>query len=226
MNMSYDRSSALPGVPVAPVTAFQYRDMSVPALPRIKPPGTPEPEVRPRAEVELTEAELAARLQAARSEGATAAEARLRDEYARKAAEEAARISSALNRFEAERKSYFSSVETEVVRLALSIAAKILHREAQVDPLLVAALVQLALNQLQENTGVQVRVHPDDAAKWRAHFAAASLAVSAAVVEDPTLERGDCLLETELGAANYSIAAQLKEVEQGFFDVLAQTPRE
>jgi flagellar assembly protein FliH len=34
----------------------------------------------------------------------------------------------------------------------------------------------------------------------------------------------DCVLETSLGSANFSINAQLKEVEQGFFDLLAQRP--
>jgi flagellar assembly protein FliH len=44
------------------------------------------------------------------------------------------------------------------------------------------------------------------------------------VVEDGQIERGGCILETELGTANFSLDAQLKEVEQGFFDVLAQRP--
>jgi flagellar assembly protein FliH len=33
-----------------------------------------------------------------------------------------------------------------------------------------------------------------------------------------------CLLETELGVADLGLDAQLKEVEQGFFDLLAQRP--
>ena len=44
------------------------------------------------------------------------------------------------------------------------------------------------------------------------------------VVEDAHLTPIDCILETELGSANFSIDAQLKEVEQGFFDLLAQRP--
>jgi len=30
----------------------------------------------------------------------------------------------------------------------------------------------------------------------------------------------DCILETDLGSANFSIDAQMKEIEQGFFDLL------
>jgi flagellar assembly protein FliH len=44
------------------------------------------------------------------------------------------------------------------------------------------------------------------------------------VVEDLTLEPKACVLETELGSANLGLDAQLKEVEQGFFDLLARRP--
>jgi flagellar assembly protein FliH len=43
-------------------------------------------------------------------------------------------------------------------------------------------------------------------------------------VEDPQLTDQDCLLETELGTANFGLDSQLKEVEQGFFDLLALRP--
>ena len=36
----------------------------------------------------------------------------------------------------------------------------------------------------------------------------------------------DCILETELGSANFGLDTQLKEVEQGFFDLLALRPVE
>jgi flagellar assembly protein FliH len=78
---------------------------------------------------------------------------------------------------------------------------------------------------LKENTTVQVRVAPIVAAKWRAYFAGAPQWALVTVVEDAQLEAGDCVLETELGSANFSLGAQLKEVEQGFFDILAQAPR-
>jgi flagellar assembly protein FliH len=45
------------------------------------------------------------------------------------------------------------------------------------------------------------------------------------IVEDVQLEQRDCVLETELGAVNFNIEVQLKEVERGFFDVLAQRPQ-
>ncbi len=228
MNMSFNRpAGTMPRIPT-PVTAFQYRDSSPGPMPQFSrlraPEPAPEPP-RPRAEVEMTRAELQAALAQARTEGASAAEARLREDAEKHRKQEAARITAALDCFDRERKGYFARIESEVVRLSLSIAAKILHREAQVDPMLVAALVQIAVNQLKENTAVSIRVHPGAAARWRAHFEATPQWAAVSVVEDSELDAGDCMLETALGSANFSLAAQLKEVEQGFFDILAQTPR-
>jgi flagellar assembly protein FliH len=44
------------------------------------------------------------------------------------------------------------------------------------------------------------------------------------VAEDAQLSSQDCVLETELGAANFGLDTQLKEVEQGFFDLMALRP--
>ena len=111
------------------------------------------------------------------------------------------------------------------MQLALAIAGKILHREAQVDPLLVAAIVQIALGQLKEGAVASIRVRPEDGQRWRTHFESQALKIDVSVVEDRTLLTGDCILETELGSVNFSLNLQLKEVEQGFFDVLAQKPQ-
>jgi hypothetical protein len=49
-------------------------------------------------------------------------------------------------------------VEHEVVELALAVAARILRREAQMDPLLLTGAVRVALGQLSGSTEVRVRV--------------------------------------------------------------------
>ena len=43
---------------------------------------------------------------------------------------------------------------------------------------------------------------------------------------DATLGPGHCILETELGSTDLTLESQLKEIEQGFFDLLAQRPKE
>ncbi len=205
-----------------PVSVFQYpaSNTSVSSLPRIDASAA-EPEELVLG-ITLTEEVLSERLAAARAEGAQQAEARLRKEYE---ARETGAVAEAVRAFERDRGEYFSRVEREIVHLALSIAGKILHREAQVDPLLVAALVRLALTQFKDGSAVTIRVRPEEAERWREYFAAASQqSLQVTLVEDGELAPGGCVLETELGLADFSLDAQLKEVERGFFDVLAQRP--
>jgi flagellar assembly protein FliH len=136
-------------------------------------------------------------------------------------AQERKRVADLLLEFQRQRSDYYSKVEVELVHLALAIAGKILHRESQVDRMVVAGLVKVMLERLQQNTKVIVRVRPEDAEGWRHYFRDHT---NLQVVEDFALEPKACLLETELGIADMGLNAQLKEVEQGFFDLLAQKP--
>jgi flagellar assembly protein FliH len=183
------------------------------------------PEEPAEPEIKLSERALSERLASARAAGFADAESRLRQEYELRSELERKKISQAIASFDSEQRDYFARVEAEVVQLALAIAGKILHREAQVDPMLVAAIVHLALGQLKEGSAATIRVLPEDVNRWREHFATEAINLSVKVVEDTDLERGDCILETELGTVNFSLDAQLKEVERGFFDVLAQKPK-
>ena len=149
--------------------------------------------------------------------GERQAAARFEEELAR----ERSRVAALTLEFQKQRADYYSKVETELVHLALAIAAKILHREAQVDRMVVAGLVRVMLERLQQNSNVIVRVRPEDAPNWRRYFDGQA---NVQVVEDATLEPKACLLETELGVADMGLDAQLKEVEQGFFDLLARKP--
>jgi len=180
----------------------------------------PEEQVPPSPSAQ----EIADLLNHARAEAVAATEKRLQEKQEARSAAEAAKIREALELFVVERKNYFSRVESDVVHLALAIAAKILHREAQVDPMLVAALVRVAVDKLHDGSSVSVRVSPAKAGKWREYLANPLNGSTVAVVEDAHLDVEDCILETDLGSANFSIDAQLKEVEQGFFDLLAQRP--
>jgi flagellar assembly protein FliH len=62
--------------------------------------------------------------------------------------------------FAQERDRFLHAVEHEVVELALAVAARILSREAQMDPLLLTGAVRVALGQLSRSTQVRLRVPP------------------------------------------------------------------
>ena len=218
--MSSNRSAAA-GAVSAPFAEFQYRHtvaMSAPQEPQTADEAELDHEIR------MTEEALRKSLAAERASATAETESRLRQEFEQRCKAETQRITRLVEHFEETRKEYFARVEREVVQLALSIAAKILHREAQVDPMLIGALVQLALGQLKEGAAAAVRVRPQEAKGWQQYFSAQGLSAAVSVVEDAELQPGDCILETNLGSVNLSLDVQLKEVEKGFFDVLAQRP--
>ncbi len=177
-----------------------------------------------RAEVEMSHQDLARRIQQERADAVREAEQRLRREYEGKLEAERVLVRSAIAGFAAEREEYFGRAEAEIVQLALAIAARILHREAQVDPMLVATLVRMAVEKLGEGSRVKVRIGKGKGSRWKSFFCEPVAGVRVEVEEDGGLSDQDCLVETELGTANFGLDTQLKEVEQGFFDLMALRP--
>jgi flagellar assembly protein FliH len=134
----------------------------------------------------------------------------------RERAQQAAKL---LESFTQERDQYMQKVEREVVKLALAVAARILRREAQMDPLLLTGAVRVALGQLSQSTQVRLRVPPAELALWTEAIALIpNLAVKPTVIAGEGMRLGDCMMETELGSVDLGIRSQLGEIERGFFD--------
>lgn len=204
------------------VEPFTYQ----PAMDRLEEPAAAEPETTPQAEREAALAEIAERVRAARQEGYAEAEKRVRAEYEAKLAGERAAVANAVAEFARQREGYFEGVEEEIVNLSLSIARKILHREAQIDPLLLVGLVHVALEKLGAETRVRLRVNPATTASWEEHFRETPGGGPAPeIVADASLGPEECTLETDVGTTSVGIETHLKEIEQGFFDLLAKRPR-
>jgi flagellar assembly protein FliH len=158
-------------------------------------------------------------------QGLQEGEARGRKTMEQSLSAERTAIAKALDEFRVQRESYFNRVEPEVVQLALSIARKILHREAQMDPLLLGGMVHVALEKVEQGTRVRLRAHPDEIHFWNRHFSeAGTAAVSPEIIGDANLQHGECALETEIGSTQICLETQLKEIEQGFFDLLEHRP--
>ena len=172
------------------------------------------------------QAREAAARQAGWQKGRQEGEAAARSELEKKLVAERATLSGALQDFAKEREAYFRRVEAEVVGLSLAVARKILHREAQVDPLLLAGVVRVSMDKVAVGTHTRLRVPPDQVPAWQEFFAQQpGLPSVPELMGDASLGPGHCLLETELGSTDLTLEAQLKEIEQGFFDLLAQRPQ-
>jgi flagellar assembly protein FliH len=132
-----------------------------------------------------------------------------------------------MENFVKERDRFLHSVEREVVELALAVAARILRREAQMDPLLLTGAVRVALGQLAGTTQVRLRVPTAELQLWTEAMALLpNLAVKPVVVPGEGMRLGDCMIETEMGSVDLGIRAQLGEIERGFFDRAGSHKRE
>jgi flagellar assembly protein FliH len=195
----------------------------------------PEPEVMsfPYSEVGGTgppeawnsQKEQQRREEAAREAGRREGEERLQARFDAQLLEIRKNVAASLDEFARQRREYFRTVESEVVQLALAIARKVLRRETQLDPLLLAGMVRVALEQTAQATHVIVRVAPNHVSDFRVFFARHMQENAPEVVEDASLPPEQCVLHTELGTTTIGPEVQLKEIEQGLADLQAAKPR-
>jgi flagellar assembly protein FliH len=110
--------------------------------------------------------------------------------------------------------------ETDLVKLALAIAKRVLHRELAMDPDAMQGIVRSALDRLQNREVDRLRVHPGHVGAVRSCLEAAGRAPALEVIGDPSLNCGDAIFETSLGELDASVDSQLREIERGFADKL------
>lgn len=112
-----------------------------------------------------------------------------------------------------------------MVQLACSIARKILRRESNIDPQLLAGMVRVALEALEQKSKITLRASPEEVPQLRLFFARALPEKPPEILEDSALRRGQCIIQTEFGITEIGPEVQLKEIEQGLFDLQAARSR-
>lgn len=180
------------------------------------------------ARVSLSEEETRHIFDAGRQQGIELGRKAEREMLAQSEQHRMSQAAASLTQFAEERQRYLSAVEHEVVELALGIAARILRRESQMDPLLLTGAVRVALGQLSASTQARLRVPAQDFPLWTETLAhLPNLALRPELVAEAKMSTGECALETELGSVDLGLRAQLMEIERGFFDrTPAQRPAE
>lgn len=153
------------------------------------------------------------------------AETRWGAELERRVAQEREQLATALKEFKDNCEHYYRRVEGEVVHLSLAVARRILHREAKVDPLMLAGVVRVALDDLRAATDIKLHVGAGQAERWRTALATDGDKYQVTVMEEPLFGPSQCQLESNLGTVELGVDDQLKEIEHGFFDLLAARPQ-
>jgi flagellar assembly protein FliH len=163
-------------------------------------------------------------LAAAREKAVDELAAALHEQKERLSREYASSVQAAIADFQQKQEQYFSGAEAAVVRLALSIAARVLHREAQLDPLLLRGPVRVALEDIQQSATCVLEVSACEVEAWREWLARAGVQARVELRGSEDAQPGHCRLEIGASSADVSVQAQLAEIERGFFDLLQSRP--
>lgn len=199
-----------------------WPDISAPAREAARGERQPAPEADWARKLAEAEQRAEQRVREARQAGYREGE-----QAGRKAAE--AELRAAIEKFAVAahefanlRPAVLSRAEAGLVKLAIAIARRLLHRELSVDPDALQALVHLLLQKVQVQEVVRLRVFPEHEATLRAALERVPGAARIEVRPDSSLGRGGVLMETTRGSVDASVETQLAEVERGLTDRLRQ----
>lgn len=109
---------------------------------------------------------------------------------------------------------HLKALEHEAVKLAIALAARVLRRELQLDPLLLTGAVRAALGQIAAGTHVKLNVPAAQFSLWEEAISLLpGLPLKPELIAVENMSPGDCLLQTELGSLDLGLRAQLRELE-------------
>lgn len=106
--------------------------------------------------------------------------------------------------------------EPQLIRLALKVAEKIIGHELDHNKDEIAQIVGNALETVRQQRDINVRVHPTDLKNLEAAkpqlIARLGRAKDIDLRGDPSIKRGGCVIETEIGAIDAQLETQLEQI--------------
>jgi flagellar assembly protein FliH len=120
-------------------------------------------------------------------------------------------IRKVLDEVERHRHRLEAEAERDVVRLALSIAEKIVKAEVKRGAPVAENNLRAALRRAVRGHGLEIVLHPDDAARLRRSKEDHG---GAAITADPSITPGGCVIRTAAGTVDFDIKTQLEEIER------------
>jgi flagellar assembly protein FliH len=195
------------------VAAFNFDDLAVQA-------GRHLAEARAEADAIIAQARAEADdvCRRATEAGRKAAAAEFEAAVAAGVAPAIAAVEQAAVEVQRAKQQWFSQWETDVVRLAAAIAAKVIRRELREQPEITLSLVREALELAAGSPNIHVHLNPKDyetlGSQVRAIIAAMSAIGDAEVVSDAAVTAGGCRVETRFGVIDQQIESQLKRIEE------------
>jgi flagellar assembly protein FliH len=126
------------------------------------------------------------------------------------------RLSQTIDDLAALRSGMLHKTERDVVRMAVAIAERIVHRTLAIDPELLLAMARVAIDRLGDGIVATIHLHPEDHRAMVAVRAKRPDVVPSAVAIEPdaTIARGGCVVRSEFGVIDLGLDAQIAEVSR------------
>ncbi len=133
------------------------------------------------------------------------------------------RLHTIIERMMDKRQEILAETEQQIVDLVLLMTRKIVKVISENQKNIVVSNVVQALRKVKGRGDVIIRVNLADVAMTTQHIkdflSTAENIKNISVVEDSTVDRGGCIIETDFGAIDARIAIQLNEIEQKILEV-------
>ncbi len=129
-------------------------------------------------------------------------------------------LAETLNTLARLRESIREETLQDLVHLAISIAARVIHREVAVDADALGGLIQAAFTKLQSREINRVRMHPTLEPLVRKLLEQGGAPKNLTLAADPNLKPSEVFFETSQGILDASVETQLREIERGLIDKL------
>lgn len=116
-----------------------------------------------------------------------------------------------------ERHKIVEGAEPEIIKLAMGIAERILHKAVEIDRDVVVAMTKAAIGELVDRESITVRVNPVDLERMKQHrdsMLALGETKHMRVIEDQRVDPGGVVVETEAGTLDAKIGTQVEEAKR------------
>ncbi len=147
----------------------------------------------------------------------------LRAEYDKRVDEVVGSFTSMVSQFSEEMENYGKDYDTAIMRLSLAIARRIVAREIDLDEGAVLSRSREAIRKIIGVERVKIHVNPVDEEYIREHRSELNNyadSVKEIVIEaDNRVERGGCIIESELGNIDARISTQFELIEEAFLEL-------
>lgn len=160
--------------------------------------------------------QMRAMVDAARAEAIIEARLGFEQELEEQLTAERDRVVRVCSEFSRDRQRYFGTAETQVVKLALAVARRVLGRELTSDDFPMRAMVKAALMKIRDGSETVLRVRSEELHAWSEMLADQPVKVTA----DDRVGMGEVVLETGIGRVELGVEMQLAEIERGFLELM------